>query len=230
MSRISRLYGVAETLRGHAPRLVTVAELARRHGVSPRTIQRDLHALMESGIPVRWQEGRGGGWTVDASMTLPPVNLTEDESVALLLAVRAASGTAPLGRAAQSAWSKISDALDAAGSTAVDRWSRVVAVRATPPEPTPSTQAVEAALRHGHALHLLYTGGSGDGTDRVVEPIGLLTARGDWYLVAWCRTRQAVRGFRLDRIDEATELSETVAERDLRTALLADGVPLTSDR
>ncbi|MFF9409701.1 alpha/beta hydrolase fold domain-containing protein [Streptomyces anandii] len=39
---------------------------------------------------------------------------------------------------------------------------------------------------------------AGRESDRVVEPVGLLTAGGRWYLIAWCRTRQARGGFRLD--------------------------------
>ena len=34
-----------------------------------------------------------------------------------------------------------------------------------------------------------------------------------WYLVAWCRLRQAVRGFRLDRILDAVVLPEAVWHR-----------------
>lgn len=228
MTRLSRLYAIAETLRGRAPRLVTVADLARVHDVSTRTIQRDLQALMESGIPVRWQDGRGGGWSVDASMSLPPVNLTEEEATALLLAVRASTGSTPFWSAAQSAWTKISTALDPAGTGAVQKWEELVAVREAEPERETITRVVEQAVRHSHAVHLVYTGADGQRSDRIVEPWGLLSATGNWYLVAWCRTKEARRGFRLDRIVQATELDEKVQARNLREALWAENIPLVA--
>jgi predicted DNA-binding transcriptional regulator YafY len=48
-----------------------------------------------------------------------------------------------------------------------------------------------------------------------VEPAGLLTADGRWYLIAWCRTRRAGRGFRLDRIATATPAGEQAQPHDL---------------
>ncbi|MFE3284142.1 helix-turn-helix transcriptional regulator, partial [Streptomyces sp. NPDC059233] len=72
MNRTTRLYALVEELRANAPRPVTVAALAARFEVSTRTAQRDLQALMESGVPVRTTPGRGGGWTIDPAMTLPP--------------------------------------------------------------------------------------------------------------------------------------------------------------
>ena len=226
MNRLTRLYAIAETLRAAAPRLVTVAQLAAEHTVSGRTVQRDLQALLESGVPVRWQDGRGGGWTVEASMTLPPVNLTEDEAAALLLAVRAASGATPLWPAAQSAWGKITAALDAAGSSAVRQWESKVAVREVDPDRVAIAATVEQAVTASRLLHLHYADSSGAVSEREVEPVGLLTARGDWYLIAWCRLRRADRGFRLDRIRAAQLLPDVVRRRDLKASLIASGVPL----
>jgi proteasome accessory factor B len=53
-----------------------------------------------------------------------------------------------------------------------------------------------------------------------VEPAGLLTADGRWYLIAWCRTRRAGRGFRLDRIAAAALTSEQAQPHKLTELLL----------
>ena len=55
------------------------------------------------------------------------------------------------------------------------------------------------ALAKNTVLRLTYTDAAGQESNRIVEPAGLLTADGRWYLIGWCRTRQAGRGFRLDR-------------------------------
>ena len=66
-------------------RLPSSRALAQDLGVSVRTIYRDMEVLAASGVPV---EGtRGYGYTVQAAITLPPLNLTEAELEALHLAL-----------------------------------------------------------------------------------------------------------------------------------------------
>ncbi|MEU2923476.1 HTH domain-containing protein [Streptomyces sp. NPDC007251] len=76
MNRTARLYALVEELRAAAPRPLTVAALASRFEISTRTVQRDLQALLETGVPVRTTPGRGGGWSIDPAMTLPPMHFT----------------------------------------------------------------------------------------------------------------------------------------------------------
>lgn len=56
---------------------------------------------------------------------------------------------------------------------------------------------------------------------RPVEPPLLGVQRGAWYLYAWCRRSDAVRSFRVDRIERATPTSEGFAPLDAT----AFGVP-----
>lgn len=95
MNRTARLYALVEDLRAVAPRPLTVAALATRFEISTRTVQRDLQTLLETGVPVRSIPGRGGGWSIDPEMTLPPVRLTADEASALITALAAADASTP---------------------------------------------------------------------------------------------------------------------------------------
>lgn len=52
-------------------------------------------------------------------------------------------------------------------------------------------------------------------TRRDVEPILLAHTEGRWYLVAWCRAREAVRWFRLSRIRRADLTGERHMPRDV---------------
>jgi proteasome accessory factor C len=68
---------------------------------------------------------------------------------------------------------------------------------------------VRGALDRGRALRITYYTPARDATtERVVDPIRVLLVEGGTYLEAWCRRAEAVRRFRLDRIDAATELDE----------------------
>lgn len=48
-----------------------------------------------------------------------------------------------------------------------------------------------------------------------MEPLGYLGNPRHWYLLAWCRLRDGIRAFRVDRITSVTTLAERVPEREL---------------
>lgn len=74
--------------------------------VSVRTIERDLDALRQSGVPVWSEAGRCGGYGLDRDRTLPPLALTPAEALAITVTLRAA-GESPFAEAAQSAALKL---------------------------------------------------------------------------------------------------------------------------
>lgn len=226
MNRLERLYALAEDLRAAAPRLLTVSTLAARYQISERTIQRDLQSLLASGLPVRWQDGRGGGWTVDAAMSLAPINLTAEEASALLLSVLGADVHTPLAQAAHSGLAKIRAVLTSQTLNAVETWRQRVVGKAEKEPAAEVLNVLQQAVSELFAVELSYQDAEQRPSVRVVEPIGLLTASAQWYLIGYCRSRQAVRGFRLDRVLSATLLGENVQHRDLREVLSAEGMEL----
>ncbi|QKV90652.1 WYL domain-containing protein [Streptomyces sp. NA02950] len=219
MNRTARLYALVEELRAAAPRPLTVAALATRFEVSTRTVQRDLQTLMETGVPVRSIPGRGGGWSTDPEMTLPPIHLTTDEASALTAALAAAGASTPFVSAARTAAQKIVASMAGPASAAAQELAARIVTLPTHGDSAIRT-AVEQALTHNMVLRLSYTDAAGHESNRVVEPAGLLTADGRWYLIAWCRTRRAGRGFRLDRIAAAAPTGEQGQPHNLTELLL----------
>jgi predicted DNA-binding transcriptional regulator YafY len=83
--RLARMLRVVGVLRGH-PEGIRPAEIARRTGVATRTVYRDLRALeTEVGVAV-WSED--GLWGVVGEEFLPPLKLTLDEAMAVVLSAR----------------------------------------------------------------------------------------------------------------------------------------------
>ena len=82
----------------------------------------------------------------------------------------------------------------------------------TDPRPDIPTVVIEA-LAAGRVLLVDYADRRGGTTTRVVEPMGYLGGADYWYLLAWCRLRDAMRAFRLDRIVSATMTDEPVPPR-----------------
>ena len=90
MNRKTRLFALAEALRARRTG-VTAEQLADRFGVTVRTIYRDLATLQDAGLPLRADRGRGGGYALDKSYQLPPINLTAREAALLVALGRMAS-------------------------------------------------------------------------------------------------------------------------------------------
>lgn len=219
MNRTERLYALVEALRARAPRPVRAAELARRFEVSVRTIERDLAALQEAGVPVWSQPGPGGGYGLHAETTLPPLNLTPMEAVGVATALAASRGM-PFPQAARSALTKLAGAMAAASrDTASGLVGRIRMARGPGGRVGPAAGAVWQALRDSVAVELSYRDAQDRETRRVVEPAGLFSTPHGWYLAAWCRLREAPRSFRLDRITRASLTDQPVMPRALDAVL-----------
>src|SRR5256885_7984785 len=102
MNRTDRLYAMVEELRAVTPRPRSARWLARRFEVSSRTVERDIGALQEAGVPFYAEPGRLGGYVLDKAHPLPPVNVSPAEAVAIAVALEKLRGT-PFHDAARSA-------------------------------------------------------------------------------------------------------------------------------
>ncbi|MEV3925715.1 helix-turn-helix transcriptional regulator [Actinomadura coerulea] len=224
MNRTDRLYALVEELRARAPRRVSAREMAARYEVSVRTIERDIGALQQAGVPIFADVGRGGGYTLDKSRTLPPLNFTPAEAVALAITLSRAGGS-PYSRAARTALHKIVAAMSAADSASARELAQRVRFL-TPAEgddPASVPAVLEEAIRTRRVVRLIYVDRTGAETERDVEPV-TFTASGDgWYLTAWCRMRGGSRVFRTDRVRRAALLEETAPDRPVEA--MHDDIP-----
>jgi proteasome accessory factor C len=191
---------------------IAVAEAAAGLGVTERQLREDLELLWVCGLP-----GYGPGDLIDMAfdgdrVTVTydagidrPLRLTQDEALALVVALRMLAETPGTGTrdAIERALAKIENA-------AGDLADPPVAVRL--PANAERLDAIRAAVEGGHALRLTYyTATRDETTDRVVDPLRVLMVGGKAYLEAWCRRAEATRMFRVDRIDAFTELDEPAA-------------------
>ncbi|HEX3202696.1 MAG TPA: HTH domain-containing protein, partial [Actinomycetes bacterium] len=187
MNRTDRLYALVEELRASAPRARSAQRLAEQFEVAVRTIQRDLLALQEAGVPIWATPGPGGGYRIDPGHTLPPLNFTPAEAAAIALAM-ARSGPMPFDSAARTALHKVVAAMSASGrSGAADLLARIQLLHAKQElTATPVVRAVEQALVERRVLCLDYRDKHGQPTmARRVEALGFVGGERDWYLVGW---------------------------------------------
>ena len=90
----TRVLALLEILQGGGTR--TVADLAARLGVDERTVRRYAGHLLELGVPVESLRGRYGGYRLAPGHRMPPLMLTDEEALAVLLGLLVAQRTGPV--------------------------------------------------------------------------------------------------------------------------------------
>lgn len=190
-------------LRRSGSRGISAERLAGEFGVSVRTVKRDLTALENSGAPVWSRPGPGGGYGLAGRASLPPVSLSPAQAVALMAAVSAARD-APYADLAAAGIHKILDVLDPRTRARADELAGRVWINAAPPSSRATRSALEEAMAEQRVVRLRYTAKDGATTTRDVEPVLFASTNGQWYLVGWCRLRNAMRWFTVSRIERAS--------------------------
>jgi len=164
-----------------------------------RMFERDKEELRDLGIPLETGSSTAAhddelGYRIARrDYELPEISLEADEAAALGLAARLWQ-SAPLAGATGSALLKLRAAGVEAPPTPQVLEPRVAATEE-------AFEASLAAVRDGRSMTFRYrTGGRPDAEQRAVEPWGVVSWRGRWYLVGFDTGRGAQRVFRLSRI------------------------------
>ena len=188
----------------------TARELAHALEVSDRTIYRDVDALSAAGIPVYAERGVDGGIALAAGYRKALMHLGEEDVRALFISaspILADLGLASgLDRALQKLHGGLSDSQRSAAEKArgrihIDqrRWNQSDA-------PVEKLAVLRRAVWEDRRVELTYEDRHRTRSKRAVDPFGLVSKAGVWYLIA--RTDGGFRSFRADRIIEAVELPE----------------------
>jgi predicted DNA-binding transcriptional regulator YafY len=209
MNRKSRLFALAEALRARRTG-VTAEQLAERFGVTVRTIYRDLATLQDGGLPLRADRGRGGGYALDKSYQLPPINLTAREAALLVALGRMAieQRLVPFTETLQSGLDKVRSALTISAQRELLQLLdqlQIVGVPALPIAPA-VRRALETAWFEDRALRITYRKNEYTAEPRLIRVRNLVFERGMTLLNCVDLELGQDRQFRLDRIATATAL------------------------
>ncbi len=211
----SRLLEVLELLQSRP--VASGREIADHLGVDGRTVRRYIDNLQELGIPVEGQRGVGGGYRLQPGYRLPPLMLSEDEVVMVVVGLAAARrlGLDAGGDHPESALEKIHRVLPTTLRRRVEALEAAVAFTSSETVGVPVAAEllllVSDAIRRRHRLLTAYTSFAGERSDRELSPYGVVVHSGRWYLAAYDHGREALRTFRVDRMD-AVSMATTPAE------------------
>jgi len=184
----------------------SVDEVCERFGYRRSDLIKDLNTVFVCGLP-----GYGPGDLMDASIDddeivvemadyfSRPLRLTAPEALGILASGKAVQSAGSGGDALDRAILKLEGMLLPEGVDAV-----VVDI----PEP-PLVGELRTAATEGSVMQIDHTSvASGAARIRDVEPWAVFTTLGNWYVSGFCRSADAERVFRIDRIRTVTPTGE----------------------
>jgi predicted DNA-binding transcriptional regulator YafY len=154
--------------------------------------------------------------TVSRSPVTLPLSLTPEQAAAIAVAL-AAQPDGPYAVEGRGALDKVIAALEPDPRRREALMASTLLVRVEAGRAAAVRTVAEQGLTQHRVLVLHYRDGKGAASRREVEPQLLARTADREYLVAWCRERQAMRWFRLDRIESAQLTAETAPRRDPAT-------------
>ena len=213
--RLSRLLALVPYLLSRQG--IPLAHAARDAGVSEEQLERDLELLFVCGLPghmpddlieADWETGRV--FLGNADTISRPLRLGADEVAALLVGLRLLAGLP--GSHDRAALDKAIAKLQEVGGSAAGAAEHRVGVD-VPGAPEEGVLAdARRALAEGRRIHMsYYVPWRDETTERDVDPMRVALVDGRGYLEGWCRRAEAVRLFRLDRV-EALQVLDIPAE------------------
>lgn len=188
------------------------ADLADELGVSERTVHRYMAMLEELGIPLYSERGPYGGFALVRGYKLPPLIFTAEEATVLYMGANLVGEVwgQTYKDAVTAVTAKLDNVLpdDLRQEVASARQSLVISGLAArdyrPWEPI--IHMLRSCIVGRRCVRIVYQDFSLEETCRDIEPYALTFHGGLWYLVGFCRLRQAMRTFRVDRVQQVTPL------------------------
>lgn len=189
-----RLYGITLHLLNHGK--TTAACLAETFEVSARTIQRDIDALCQAGVPVMAETGAAGGYYLAENFRMDAQFATQDEYSHMLTALRGYS-TALKNPELAGIMEKLGALTQNGDSGTVLDFSVLREVDDS------LMQTLKTALSQKTAVRFGYTNAENLYREHTVEPVAVVYKWYAWYLLAYSIEKRDYRLYKLARMTDA---------------------------
>ncbi len=200
MSRSERLLDLIQYFREHRYP-VSGAALAKKFGMSVRTLYRDIASLQMRGAKIEGEPGIG--YVLRPGFTLPPLMFDEEELEALALGSSWVMSRADsqLQKAAIRALAKMAAVLPLNLRHQLEASGLLVLGPGHVVEAGDSKLALlRQLIRQENKLEITYTDVHHQLSQRIIWPLGLSYFDEVRVVIAWCELRNNFRHFRADRI------------------------------
>ena len=198
--RLARLIKIITLVKANSR--LTRSDLARLCEVdSVRTIQRDINSLAIAEVPIYWS---GEGYEIMPDFFLPPLALSLEEVLSLVLCAKAYS--AGEGKfqenTVQTAISKVIAALPRRTKRLIEAVSDKINIESRKSADVAGLiSQLYQAIVDAKQLRINYQSYSRNSVlERTIDPYALTFRGHGWYLIAFCYVRNSIRMFRTTRI------------------------------
>ena len=176
-------------------RRLKASDLARKCGVTERTIYRDIISISAANIPIYFD----GGYKLLHEGFLPPSNLSAHEAGFLLSLLK--SPLFEKGKPFRETARRIIEKIEVTGQGRNAMGGIAIGVTSTEkPHNHRLTSSIEDAIREKRNITIFYESLKGEKTKRKISPYAMAFRKSAWYLVGHCHLRNDIRTFRLGRI------------------------------
>lgn len=188
-----RLYALTLYLLNHGK--TSASELAKHFEVSVRTIQRDIDALCQAGIPICAFTGTNGGYEILSDFKMNNQLASKDEYAYIATAINGLK-TVTNNPVADDIYEKI---------TAISKNSNtgmILDFSVLREGDEKLLQKLQSAVKNKQVVKFSYTNNSGETREHRVEPIAVIYKWYAWYMLAFNPTKQDYRTYKLVRMEE----------------------------
>ena len=197
-------------------------QLAKKFGVSVRTIYRDIQTLESAGIPIISVTGVHGGVGILPQYKMDKQLFTHQDIARLLTGLNSVAGSINSPGLNQTL-EKIRAFIPDSQLDAIEMDARKLHIDLSPWSGNAiigkNLDAIYDALQANQLIRFNYTTLKQDASTRIVEPHQLVLKESNWYLRAYCLNRSAFRLFKLRRIVNIQHLPGHFTPRDFPNRL-----------
>ena len=207
--KIDRLIGILSILL--QKEMTTAPELAEHFEVSRRTINRDIEALSNAGIPIQTIQGSGGGISIMSGYRMDRTILSSKDMQMILAGLRSldsVSGSKYYGQLMEKIQMGSSGFVSGRDSILIDlsSWYRETLA--------PKIELIQDAIELNKRLKFYYYSPKGE-AEREIEPYYLIFKWSSWYVYGFCLLRREFRTFKLNRMDKLIHGEPFVRRQDV---------------
>lgn len=219
--KIDRLIGIITTLQ--QKKIVTAPYLAEKFEVSRRTINRDIEAICNAGIPIVTTQGANGGISIMEGFSLDTTVFTEQELAAIFTGLKSLDSVSHSASAEKLA-QKIggSKAIKLSDHMLIDLSSFYKDDLAT------KIEQIKFAIQKTRCIAFHYCYNKGE-ADRLIEPYLIIFKWSDWYVFGFCKERQDFRMYKLRRLWNLTVTDDIFNMREIPEEKKQFGSHMTDD-
>lgn len=192
--KLDRLIGILAILLQQEK--VTAPYLAEKFEVSRRTINRDIEAICQAGIPIVTTRGQNGGISIMEGYRIDRTLLTSSDMQAILAGLQSLDTISGTNR-----YQQLMEKLSVGNSDVLTSNNHIIIDLSTWKKSslTPKIELIQKAISNCSRISFLYFSPKGE-SRRIIEPYRLIFKWSSWYVWGYCLEKSAFRLFKLNRI------------------------------